>query len=169
MYKRQALYEKGNDANYLTMTATPIPRTLFLKMKKLLDLSQITELPKGRGEIITELVLLSMENSLFSKIDDFIKSGRQVYVVSDSIESDDENSLENLYKRYKKRFKNIRIEKLHGKLKEMCIRDSTYTASQGLLLMIPNMYKIAGERLPGVFPVSYTHLSISRPETTIVI
>lgn len=115
--QRQALYEKGNDANYLTMTATPIPRTLFLKMKKLLDLSQITELPKGRGEIITELVLLSMENSLFSKIDDFIKSGRQVYVVSDSIDSDDENSLENLYKRYKKRFKNIRIEKLHGKLK----------------------------------------------------
>ncbi|MDU6547637.1 DEAD/DEAH box helicase, partial [Anaerococcus vaginalis] len=40
--QRQALYEKGNDANYLTMTATPIPRTLFLKMKKLLDLSQIT-------------------------------------------------------------------------------------------------------------------------------
>ncbi|MDU5374115.1 helicase-related protein, partial [Anaerococcus vaginalis] len=115
--QRQALYEKGNDANYLTMTATPIPRTLFLKMKKLLDLSQITELPKGRGEIITELVLLSMENSLFSKIEDFINSGRQVYVVSDSIDSDDENSLENLYKRYKRRFKNIRIEKLHGKLK----------------------------------------------------
>lgn len=115
--QRQALYEKGNDANYLTMTATPIPRTLFLKMKKLLDLSQITELPKGRGEIITELVLLSMEYSLFFKISDYIDRGRQVYVVSDSIDSDDENSLENLYKRYKKNFKNARIEKLHGKLK----------------------------------------------------
>lgn len=115
--QRQALYEKGNDANYLTMTATPIPRTLFLKMKKLLDLSQITELPKGRGEIITELVLLSMEASLFLKINNFIGQGRQVYVVSDSIDSDDENSLENLYKRYKKSFKNARIEKLHGKLK----------------------------------------------------
>ena len=115
--QRQALYEKGNDANYLTMTATPIPRTLFLKMKKLLDLSQITELPKGRGEIKTELVLLSMESSLFFKINDFIDRGRQVYVVSDSIDSDDENSLENLYKRYKKNFKNARIEKLHGKLK----------------------------------------------------
>ena len=115
--QRQALYEKGNDANYLTMTATPIPRTLFLKMKKLLDLSQITELPKGRGEIITELVLLSMEASLFLKINNFIEKGRQVYVVSDSIDSDDENSLENLYKRYKKNFKNARIEKLHGKLK----------------------------------------------------
>lgn len=115
--QRQALYEKGNDANYLTMTATPIPRTLFLKMKKLLDLSQITELPKGRGEIITQLVILSMEASLFLKINNFIEKGRQVYVVSDSIDSDDENSLENLYKRYKKSFKNARIEKLHGKLK----------------------------------------------------
>ena len=72
--QRQALYEKGNDANYLTMTATPIPRTLFLKMKKLLDLSQITELPKGRGEIMTELVLLPMEDILFSKIDILIST-----------------------------------------------------------------------------------------------
>ena len=31
---------------------------------------------------------------------------------------------------------------------------TTYTASQGLLLMIPNLYKVAGERLPGVFNVS---------------
>ena len=38
----------------------------------------------------------------------------------------------------------------------MCIRDrtTTFTASQGLLLMIPNMYKIAGELLPGVFHVT---------------
>ncbi len=115
--QRQALYEKGNDANYLTMTATPIPRTLFLKMKKILDLSQITELPKGRGEIMTELVLLSMEESLFAKVYDFVKDGRQVYIVSDSIDSDDENCVENLYKRYKKKIKNARIEKLHGKLK----------------------------------------------------
>lgn len=115
--QRQALYEKGNKANYLTMTATPIPRTLFLKMKNLLSLSQITELPKGRGQIITELVLLSMEDTLINKIKKFIDDGRQVYVVSDSIDSDDDNSVENLFKRYKKKFKNIRIEKLHGKLK----------------------------------------------------
>lgn len=115
--QRQALYEKGNNANYLTMTATPIPRTLFLKMKNLLSLSQITELPKGRGQVITELVLMSMEDSLFSKISNFLNQGRQVYVVSDSIDSEDENSVENLYKRYKTKFTDKRIEKLHGKLK----------------------------------------------------
>ena len=42
---------------------------------------------------------------------------------------------------------------MHGSLAAGALT-STYTASQGLLLMIPNMYKIAGERLPGVFHVS---------------
>src|SRR3712207_139280 len=42
---------------------------------------------------------------------------------------------------------------VHGALNAGSLT-STYTASQGLLLMIPNMYKIAGERLPGVFHVA---------------
>ena len=42
---------------------------------------------------------------------------------------------------------------VHGSLQAGALT-STYTASQGLLLMIPNMYKIAGELLPGVFHVS---------------
>ena len=42
---------------------------------------------------------------------------------------------------------------VHGSLQSGALT-TTYTASQGLLLMIPNMYKIAGEMLPGVFHVS---------------
>lgn len=42
---------------------------------------------------------------------------------------------------------------VHGSLQGGALT-TTYTASQGLLLMIPNMYKIAGELLPGVFHVS---------------
>ena len=42
---------------------------------------------------------------------------------------------------------------VHGSLAAGALT-TTYTASQGLLLMIPNMYKIAGERLPGVFHVA---------------
>ena len=44
---------------------------------------------------------------------------------------------------------------VHGSLQAGALT-STYTASQGLLLMIPNMYKIAGELLPCVFNVSGT-------------
>ncbi|MDZ4203265.1 MAG: pyruvate:ferredoxin (flavodoxin) oxidoreductase, partial [Bacteroidales bacterium] len=47
---------------------------------------------------------------------------------------------------------------LHGSLQAGAL-SSTYTASQGLLLMIPNMYKIAGELLPGVFHVSARSLA----------
>ena len=43
---------------------------------------------------------------------------------------------------------------MHGSLQAGCLT-STYTASQGLLLMIPNMYKMAGELLPGVIHVRY--------------
>ena len=39
----------------------------------------------------------------------------------------------------------------HGALESGALT-STYTASQGMLLMLPNMYKVAGELLPGVFP-----------------
>src|SRR5450756_1231512 len=56
---------------------------------------------------------------------------------------------------------------VHGSL-AAGVLTTTYTASQGLLLMIPNMYKIAGELLPGVLhvtarslaTVSYTHLTL---------
>ena len=47
---------------------------------------------------------------------------------------------------------------VHGSLQSGALT-TTYTASQGLLLMIPNMYKIAGEMLPGVFHVSARTLS----------
>ena len=48
---------------------------------------------------------------------------------------------------------------VHGSLQSGALT-ATYTASQGLLLMIPNMYKIAGEFLPGVFHVSARTVSV---------
>ncbi len=47
---------------------------------------------------------------------------------------------------------------VHGSLQAGALT-TTFTASQGLLLMIPNMYKISGELLPGVFHVSARTLS----------
>ena len=46
---------------------------------------------------------------------------------------------------------------VHGSLAAGALT-TTFTASQGLLLMIPNLYKVAGEQLPGVFNVSAVHL-----------
>lgn len=115
--QRQELAKKGIDANYLTMTATPIPRTLSLRINKMLDLSIINELPKGRASVITSIVNEDHQEFLFENIKEGLKAGRQVYVVSNNIDAEDTNSVENLYKKYKKIFKTHRVEKLHGKLK----------------------------------------------------
>ena len=50
---------------------------------------------------------------------------------------------------------------VHGSLKTGALT-TTYTASQGLLLMVPNMYKIAGEMLPGVFHVASRAVTTNR-------
>lgn len=115
--QRQLLALKGERVNYLTMTATPIPRTLSLKISDIIDLSIINELPKGRKTIDTYLIGVDKEDLLSQTIKNNIDDGRQVYVVTNNIDSDDRYSLENLYKIYKKRFNSYRVEMLHGKLK----------------------------------------------------
>jgi pyruvate-ferredoxin/flavodoxin oxidoreductase len=55
----------------------------------------------------------------------------------------------------------------HGSLQGGALT-TTYTASQGMLLMIPNMYKVAGELLPGVFHIAYeAELSASMKKQTV--
>lgn len=115
--QRQEFARKGINANYLTMTATPIPRTLSLRINKMLDLSVINELPKGRAEVYTSVINENHQEALFENIKENLDKGRQVYVVTTNIDSEDTNSVENLYKKYKKIFKNNKVKKLHGKLK----------------------------------------------------
>jgi ATP-dependent DNA helicase RecG len=54
--QRSILREKGTNPHFLTMTATPIPRTILLAIYKDLDISLLNELPKGRQKIKTWLV-----------------------------------------------------------------------------------------------------------------
>lgn len=115
--QRQELGLKADGVNYLSMTATPIPRTISLRLAKILDLSMITELPKGRKPITTKIIAQSLEKILFEEIEANLSQGRQVYIVSNNIDSDDKNSVENLYKRYKKVFKSKIVKKLHGDMK----------------------------------------------------
>lgn len=115
--QRQELGLKAEGVNYLSMTATPIPRTISLRLAEILDLSMITELPKGRKPITTKVIVQSMEKILFEEIEANLSQGRQVYIVSNNIDSDDKNSVENLYKRYKKVFKYKIVKKLHGDMK----------------------------------------------------
>ncbi|MEK9186698.1 MAG: helicase-related protein, partial [Patescibacteria group bacterium] len=109
----------------LSMTATPIPRTLALTIYGDLDLSLLDEMPAGRQEIITEIVDSYKRQSAYEKIRQEIKNGRQAYVICPRIEEPDPDKLNALNvkavkeecKRLKKDiFPELEVGMLHGKL-----------------------------------------------------
>ncbi|MBO5945774.1 MAG: ATP-dependent DNA helicase RecG, partial [Clostridia bacterium] len=84
--QRAILKDKVRSAHMLVMSATPIPRTLALTVYGDLDVSKISELPKGRQRVDTFVV----DDSYRARLNDFIKKqvaiGGQAYVVCPSIE-----------------------------------------------------------------------------------
>ncbi len=79
----------GSIPHLLSMTATPIPRTLALTIYGDLDLSLIDEMPKGRKQVITEIVPIEKRKLVYEKIRAELKSGRQVYVICPRIDEPD--------------------------------------------------------------------------------
>ena len=89
--QRARLKEKAEKAHLLVMSATPIPRTLALTMYGDLDISRITEMPKGRQRVETFVVNESYRYRLNDFIIKQISLGGQCYVVCPAIEkSEDE-------------------------------------------------------------------------------
>ena len=74
---------KGNISapHLLSMTATPIPRTLALTIYGDLDLSLLDEMPTGRKEIITEIITPDKRDETYEKIRQELKNNRQMYVI----------------------------------------------------------------------------------------
>lgn len=119
--QRQDLLKKSKHLPHLlSMTATPIPRSLALTVYGELDVSVLDELPAGRKPIETKLWSPNSRTQLNSLIDEQISLGRQVYVVCSLIDenfANDKKSVETEYKRLKLVFKNRNIGILHGKMK----------------------------------------------------
>jgi ATP-dependent DNA helicase RecG len=88
--QRQELVRKHEIMPHLlSMTATPIPRTLALTIYGDLDLTLLDEMPKGRKPIITEIVTPSKREETYEKIRKELRNGRQVYVICPRIEEPD--------------------------------------------------------------------------------
>ncbi len=88
--QRQAVSRKeGFTPHLLSMTATPIPRTLALTIYGDLDLTLIDQMPTGRKPIITEIITPSNRNKIYQKIRIELESGRQAYVICPRIEEPD--------------------------------------------------------------------------------
>ncbi len=90
--QRAALAEKGNSPHKLVMSATPIPRTLALIIYGDLDISAITQLPKGRSPVETYAVTGKLRSRAFGFVRKKLDEGRQAYVVCPMIE-DSESDL----------------------------------------------------------------------------
>lgn len=84
--QRAALAEKGDSPHKLVMSATPIPRTLALIIYGDLDISAITQLPKGRKPIKTYAVTGKLRSRAFGFVRSRLDEGRQAYVVCPMIE-----------------------------------------------------------------------------------
>ncbi|MDD5032772.1 MAG: ATP-dependent DNA helicase RecG [Candidatus Pacebacteria bacterium] len=96
--QRAALINKKNESDknriphFLSMTATPIPRTLALTVYGDLDLTLLDEMPPGRKKIETEIVAPNERENAYEKIREEIKKGRQAYVICPRIEPSEEKT-----------------------------------------------------------------------------
>jgi ATP-dependent DNA helicase RecG len=88
--QRRKLVRKDNIAPHLlSMTATPIPRTLALTIYGDLDLSLLLEMPAGRKQIITEIITPDKRNKTYEEIRKELENGRQLYVICPRINEPD--------------------------------------------------------------------------------
>lgn len=117
--QRLALRKKSQNPQILTMTATPIPRTLAITMNGDLDLTIIDELPKGRKPIITTLT--NSRRQIAELIRHEVDAGRQAYIVYPLIEESETLSAKAATiekERWQNEvFPNYKVGLLHGKLK----------------------------------------------------
>ena len=123
--QRQALKDRQADKDgiphLLSMTATPIPRSLALVLYGDLDRSILDEYPEGRQTIDTYIVQAGGEERYYQKMRDQMDEGRQVFVVCPLIEESDAlgvKSVSELYNNFVQGpFAAYNIGMLHGKLK----------------------------------------------------
>ena len=125
--QRKNLTRKGGPLPHLlSMTATPIPRTLALTIYGDLDLTLLDQMPSGRKPIITDIIPPNKREKTYDAIRKELEAGRQLYVICPRIDEPDPEkqqavltkSVKEEAKRLKKDiFKDYSIDILHGKMK----------------------------------------------------
>lgn len=119
--QRTKLKNKGINPEFLTMTATPIPRTLALSMHGDLDVSTIDEMPPGRKPVRTIVLGPAQRVRAYRLIEEEIKKGKQAFIVFPLIEESEKLAAKaataEAEKLQKTVFKDYSVGLVHGKLK----------------------------------------------------
>ena len=116
--QRSRLKEKTAKLDLLTMTATPIPRTLALAFYGDLEVSTLNELPPGRQPIRTEAATSKLA---YDRVREEVKKGRQAYIVFPLIEESEKISAKAVteeFEKLKKVFPQFRLAILHGQMSQ---------------------------------------------------
>lgn len=118
--QRSLLMVKGKNPQVLTMTATPIPRTLALTTQGDLDFSVIDEMPKNRKAIKTYVIKPTQRKQAYSMISKEISDGHQCYIVYPLIDESETLSAKAATQEAERLqtqiFPDLKIGLLHGKL-----------------------------------------------------
>lgn len=125
--QRGALIRKdGYAPHLLSMTATPIPRTLALTIYGDLDLTVLDEMPAGRKRVITEIITKEKRALMYERVHRELTSGRQAYVICPRIDEPDPQKANALQTRSAKaeaarlarqEFHSFNVGILHGQMK----------------------------------------------------
>jgi ATP-dependent DNA helicase RecG len=118
--QRAMLLAKGKSPHVLTMTATPIPRTLALTLHGDLDVSQIDELPPGRVAIETRVKANKERTQIYDLIRREIAQGRQAYIIFPLVEESEKLDLRAAVEEHQRLseviFPEFQIALLHGRM-----------------------------------------------------
>ncbi|MEM9482583.1 MAG: ATP-dependent DNA helicase RecG [Cyanobacteria bacterium P01_F01_bin.116] len=129
--QRARLQQKGDNPHVLTLTATPIPRTLALTLHGDLDVSQIDELPPGRKPIKTTLLSGRDRNHAYDLIRREIAQGRQIYIVLPLVDESEKLDLRSAIEEHQRLsdvvFPDFKVGLLHGRLNS-ADKDAAITA-----------------------------------------
>src|SRR3989339_200000 len=121
--QRMAIHNKkeGISPHFLSMTATPIPRTMSLIFYGDLDLSIIDEMPVGRKKIFTKIVSHEKRHLAYDFVKQEIKKGRQIFIICPLIDPSDKLGVKSVKDEFevlqKEIFPELSIGILHGKMK----------------------------------------------------
>lgn len=119
--KQRDILKSNGNPHLLSLSATPIPRTLAMTLYGDQDISIIDEMPKGRQEIITRLVPEDKRIDAYRWIENQVMKGRQAFVICPLIDESDTLEVKSAIQEYEQLkehiFPELNVGLLHGKMK----------------------------------------------------